>query len=196
MKLSPATKGVVAATVFGGVISPVFYIVIFSFVGATLLWENIGYGLFSGAIFGLIISLTIETAGMMFQRKPFAAALSYIVATPIAYALMSNAIGSPVLSDSMGDGLLGATFFGLFTGSLLLLASFERVLRAAPFYVFAGMLAGAVLHPLSATVGLTRVVSTQGFLTLAILGALVAIVQYVVMQRALKKQLTALRCIN
>lgn len=192
MTLSPAQKGIACATIAAAIISPVFYLIIMSMVGAPILLINIPYGMMAGGIFGLITAVAVEAMTFFYRdTKPGLGILSFFFASIAGYMILSHFLGYPFLSESMTDGLVGAGFFGLFGGALLFFAYIDGR-NGHIFYAVSGMVAGFVQHPVSAVFGLTDQVTVKGALTLALMGLLVALVQYFFMRKALNAELAKL----
>lgn len=130
----------------------------------------------TAAIFAIYIAISTEAFQVLYKRVPPVYGMVYFsVLGIVVYTLISKALGQPLFSETMKDGMIGCAAFTLFGGCALLLSEAED--SALSFYAFSGMLAGFAFQPILAACGFASAPNLNLAMTGAIVGAGVALVQ-------------------
>ncbi len=182
-KMSLRAIGV--ASTWSAVLAPIGYILVSLSSGTAIDLSFIPTLMVAGAVFGGTVALANEIVPCFLYMRAYFAIPVYIVLCNAIYISISSALGAPLLSNSMGDGMLGCTFFALLTGTILYISMHE--VSTYPTYLFCGMIAGFTIHPLTAALGMVPTVNMKYCLTAAILGAAVGFIQGTSVEASLKK---------
>lgn len=140
----------------------------------------------TAAVFAVYIAISTEAFQALYHKtsRPAYGMVHFMVLGLGVYLLTSKALGQPLFSQTMKDGVIGCIFFTLFGGFALFMAEVED--SGVGFYAFSGMLAGFVFQPLIAACGYASAPNLTLAMTGSIVGAGVALVHRYFVNRELR----------
>lgn len=168
-------RGIYVSGFGSAVLAPLFYIAMCITSGSAIDISTAGVLVLAGAAFGGAVALVNEIVPVIFVMRLYYCFPAYLLLCVFTYVQISNGLGAPLFSNSMGEGVFGCLSFALFTGALIRASMHEQ--SAYPTYLFCGMIAGFTVHPLLAALGMVASADLKYALIGAIYGAGVGFIQ-------------------
>lgn len=141
------------------------------------------------AVFAIYVAAATEVFNGLFKRyrHPSLAIPTMILIGVLCYLMVSRALGAPLFSDSIKNGIVGCVYFNAFAGCVLYLGYREN--NSVAFYTFSGMIAGFMFHPFLTVAGLVGTPSLNLAFAGSIAGALIAFVHRLFFNHILKNEI-------